>query len=167
MPLCDTNESAAANASPTGGLLRRRRATLALVLLAAVLAGCAEADPPADDAGSDDAGSEEVSGAPAWVREVHPAPGAETTGLPEVQVSHEVVGTREDVRLVIDGIDVTQYAGPGQGVLTYKPGDGDEPRAPVELSPGTHRAVVQRVLLPEFGETYKVLDSFGWQFTVQ
>lgn len=155
-------ETAALYSIPAGGALRGRWAAIALLLLAALLAGCADDDAPAEDVAS-----EEPGGLPGWIREVHPPPGAETTGVPEVQVSHEVVGTREDVRLVIDGIDVTQYAGPGQGVLTYKPGDGDDPRAPVDLGPGFHRAVVQRVLLPEFGETHEVLESFSWEFTVQ
>lgn len=162
MPLDNDEETADRNSIPTGGRLRGRWAATALLLVAALLAGCADDDAPAEDLAA-----EEPGGLPEWLREVHPPPGAETTGVPEVQVSHEVVGTREDVRLVIDGIDVTQYAGPGQGVLSYKPGDGDEPRAPVELAPGAHRAVVQRVLRPEFGEPHKVLESFGWQFTVQ
>lgn len=134
---------------------------LLLVLVAAGwLGGCTE-----DEVGEvDTTGSEETVQLPDWIERVHPDPGAEASPTPQVQVVHGVVGTREAVRLVVDGTDVTRYAEPRNGVVTYDP---NRPPAPVELGPGTHEASALRVSLDELGEQHEVLERFDWQFTVQ
>lgn len=102
---------------------------------------------------------------PDWIERVHPDPGAEASGTPQIQVVHGAVGVREGVRLLVDGTDVTEYVTTTRpGVLAYDP---NHPRAPVELDPGTHQASALRVRLDEFGEQHEVLDRFEWQFTLQ
>jgi len=42
----------------------------------------------------------------------------------------------------------------------------DEGRAPAELDPGTHAAMVELVDAAEYGEQPEVLDRFEWEFTL-
>ncbi len=129
---------------------------LRLVLLAALLGACgggtsgttlATLDPGAD--------------LPAWLRRVSPVPGASTAGATMVEVEHDLQGPDEDIRLLIDGVDVTTYASLEGGVLVYESGEG-----PVTLQPGRHRATAQRVSLPVQGAEPVVLESFTWAFSV-
>lgn len=111
-----------------------------------------------------DAWEQEVRGEqPEWVENVFPPPGSEAASVNKVEITHTAVAEKEGVRLVIDGVDVTAFSEPGRGRLTYEPAD---PRAPVELGPGLHRATAVRVELDEMGEPHEVVDRFGWTFTV-
>lgn len=96
---------------------------------------------------------------PDWVETVYPEPGA-TVAVPDaVEVDHAITSGDEDVRLIVDGTDVTTYAVLEAGKLRYESGDG-----PVVLGDGEHIAEVQRVTLPAEGVDYEVVDSFRWEF---
>lgn len=96
---------------------------------------------------------------PGWVETVYPEPGA-TVAVPDaVEVDHAITSGSEDVRLIVDGTDVTTYAVFDAGKLRYESGDG-----PVVLGDGDHVAEVQRVALPVEGIDYRVIDSFRWEF---
>ena len=101
------------------------------------------------------------SGPPAWVEDVIPGPGAVATVPDAVEVDHSITATDEDVRLIVDGVDVTTYAAFDAGKLRYESGAG-----PVELVSGDHTATVQRVLLRLDETDYRVLDSYSWEFRV-
>lgn len=106
-----------------------------------------------------DGGEEEATGMPDWVESVYPEPDA-TAAVPDaVEVDHTLQRVDEDVRLVVDGVDVTTYSAFEAGKIRYESGVG-----PVILGGRTHTAEVQRVELDEFGEEYEVLDSFSWEF---
>lgn len=106
-----------------------------------------------------DGGQEETTRIPDWVESVYPEPGA-TAAVPDaVEVDHTLQRVDEDVRLVIDGVDVTTYSAFDAGKIRYESGVG-----PVTLGGRTHTAEVQRVELDEFGQEYEVLDSFSWDF---
>ena len=158
-----------------------RRVLVALVVaLAATVAAC-NGDEPAED--PVDKGDTPAADLPDWIVEVHPAPGAEVTAIPAVQVDHEEVDPTREVRLSINDVDVTAYAAEtSPGLIEYDPEaelDPDiaaEAPAPVELEPGEHVAVVElyEVEPDKFKETgdpdYEVveqLDEFEWTFTIQ
>ncbi|MFP3915888.1 MAG: hypothetical protein ACLFWM_13500 [Actinomycetota bacterium] len=105
-----------------------------------------------------DSGSEQAS-MPEWVESVYPEAGT-TVAVPDaVEVDHTVQGIDEDVRLVIDDVDVATYASFEAGKVRYESGEG-----PVELGGRQHTAEVQRVELPHEGTDFRVIDSFRWQF---
>lgn len=127
------------------------RLSAVLMVLFGLLVGCTDPSDSASERSSDQP--------PSWVEEVYPEPGA-TVAIPDaVSVDHEITGPDEDVRLIVDGVDVTTYATFDAGVLRYESGDG-----PVVLGDGEHSAEVQRVTLPAVGADYTVLDSFRWEF---
>lgn len=96
---------------------------------------------------------------PAWLQSVYPEPGA-TAAVPDaVEANHSIQGPDQDIRLVVDGTDVTTYASFEAGKVRYESGVG-----PVVLGTGRHTAEVQLVELDEFGGEYRVLDSFSWDF---
>lgn len=96
---------------------------------------------------------------PAWVESVIPEPSAVATVPNTVEVNHAITATDEDVRLVIDGVDVTTYATFEAGKIQYEPSEG-----PVDLGTGTHTAEVQRVTRPVEGTDYRIIDSYTWEF---
>ena len=97
---------------------------------------------------------------PEWLESVYPAPGA-TISVPDaVEVEHNLVrGPDEDIRLVVDDVDVSTYAVFDAALMRYESGAG-----PVTLGTGEHTATVQRVLLLEEETQFEVVDSFTWQF---
>lgn len=134
---------------------------IALLLLALPLLAACGADNQAEPGSTEDL--------PDWLTRVYPAPGAETTATRSVQVEYPVTEGRE-VRLLIDGTDVTTYARVGGGLLEY---DVDQPVSPVELRPGSHTATVElyepSVESSESSETFdpserQLIDSFTWEF---
>jgi hypothetical protein len=127
----------------------------ACVLLAFLLTGC---NPEAQIADP-----RERPGLPGWLSRVYPEPGAEGS-VGEIQVDYQVSGPEQNVRLFVDGVDVTIYSTIQSGSLQY---DVAQEFAPVELDPGPHRAAVELVNEPEQGEAVKVLDRFEWQFEVR
>lgn len=110
---------------------------------------------------------------PEWVEKVYPAPGAETSATPAVEVNHNVVTSEREVRLSIDGVDVTTYADQhSPSLLEYDPGD-IESNPPLELEPGEHEATLElldvRPATEGDGTEYEVLDTldtFTWTFTI-
>ena len=100
-----------------------------------------------------------VDAMPSWVETVFPEPGAVVTAADAVEVDHNLTATDNDIRLIIDGVDVTTYAAFDAGKLRYESGVG-----PVVLEDGDHTAEVQRVVLAEEGTQFEVVDSFSWEF---
>lgn len=101
---------------------------------------------------------------PGWLSRVYPGPGAEGSVGQAMQVDYQVSGPEQNVRLFVDGVDVTTYAAIQPGELQY---EIDQGLAPVELDPGPHRAAVELVDEPEQGEAVEVLDRFEWQFEIR
>lgn len=147
---------------PAGSFRHRLSVLLALAVVGAALTGCGDGDeltvptaPPR----------------PSWIVSVEPRPNAESATFRRVEVKHEVLDDGENVRLFIDGTDVTAYAEFGRedniggpGLLVY---DFEQARDFVPLEPGPHTAKVERVRLPNLGEPHKVMDSYSWSFTIQ
>jgi hypothetical protein len=105
---------------------------------------------------------EPPDGVPEWIQGVVPEPSAVATVPDAVEVDHNLPeATDEEMRLIVDGVDVTTYAEFDAGKLRYESGDG-----PVVLSSGDHTAEVQRVLLPADQTEFRILDSFSWEFRV-
>ena len=142
--------------------------TLALVLLSLVLSACA--------AGADDADAEGAAASaelPDWIDKIYPPPDSETSATQAVQVNHNAIAADQQVRLIIDGTDVTSYAvATTPGLLEY---DVDQAAAPVELEPGEHTAVVElNRVTPGASEgvdsydadVHETIESFTWTFTV-
>lgn len=122
-----------------------------VVFFGYVLLGCT--DP--ETTGGDDVSDRQ----PDWVETVYPEPGA-TVAVPDaVEVDHALTSGDEDVRLIVNGTDVTTYAIFEAGKVRYESGDG-----PVVLGDGQHIAEVQRVTLRVEGVDYTVIDSFSWEF---
>ena len=120
-----------------------------IVLALIAVSGCATT-PAADDPGDQQ---------PPWVESVFPEPGAVVTAADAVEVDHNLTATDNDIRLIIDGVDVTTYAAFDAGKLRYESGVG-----PVVLEDGDHTAEVQRVVLAEDETQFEVVDSFEWEF---
>jgi len=99
---------------------------------------------------------------------VYPPPGAEAAPIAEIQVEHNVSAQDEQIRLSIDGTDVTVYSDVDTGELIYNLESG---RSPVEVGPGMHTATVERRRVPEdfdIGvDEVEVLGTFEWEFTIE
>lgn len=110
---------------------------------------------------------------PAWLDKLYPPPGSKTSVTQAVQVDHNAIAADQQVRLIIDGTDVTAYANAtSPGLLEY---DIDQAQAPIELKPGEHTAVVQLMrVTPGSSEgvdsydedVHQKVESFTWTFTV-
>ncbi len=110
---------------------------------------------------------------PTWIDKLYPPPGSETSATQAVQVDHNVVEADRQVRLIIDGADVTTYAtATSPGLLEY---DVDQAAAPIALEPGKHTATVQLMrVTPGSGEgvdsydpeIHETIDTYTWAFTV-
>lgn len=110
---------------------------------------------------------------PVWLDKLYPPPGSETSVTRAVQVDHGAIEADQQVRLIIDGTDVTSYSvATTPGLLEY---DIDQAQAPIELKPGEHTAVVQLTrVTPGSGEgvesfddeVHEPIESFTWTFTV-
>jgi hypothetical protein len=129
-----------------------RQISPVLLVCALLLVGCTE---PSDTTEGDDISTSQ----PVWVEAVYPEPGA-TVAVPDaVEVDHTITSGDEDVRLIVNGTDVTTYATFDAGKVRYESGDG-----PVVLGDGVHQAEVLRVTLPTEGVEFTVLDRFSWEF---
>lgn len=114
-----------------------------------------------------------IADLPEWLEKVYPPPGSETSATQAVQVDHTAIAADQQVRLIIDGTDVTAYAdATSPGLLEY---DIDQEDAPVDLQPGEHEATVELMRrTPGASEgvdsydpdVHKTIDSFSWTFTV-
>lgn len=112
--------------------------------------------------------SEPDEALPGWLERVYPPPGAEAAPIAEIEVEHNVTAQNEQIRLLIDGTDVTTYSDLDTGELVY---DVENDRVPVEIDVGRHHATVERRRVPEDFDVgvdeVEVLDTFEWEFTVQ
>lgn len=141
-------------------------------MLALLLGACA-------DDGADDiqavAEGEAASAAelPEWIEKLYPPPGSETAINQAVQVDHNVVDADQQVRLSIDGTDVTAYAiETSPGLLEY---DMEQSNSPVEIGPGEHEATVELFrVTPGASEgvdsydadVHEAIETYTWSFTV-
>lgn len=137
-------------------------ASLAALIAIGLLAGCGgeSAAPPA-------AGDP----LPSWLVSVKPEPEEESAALRRIEVDYVLQTDGQNVRLSVDGTDVTSYADFGReqnvggpGTLVY---DFEQGRQLVPLEPGEHTATVELVELEDLGEQPRVLDSYSWSFTIQ
>lgn len=156
--------------SAVTGWTRRVAAVLAAVLL--VVSGC---DDSAQDEDAVDT-AQATADLPAWLEAVEPRPGASVGPDNRVAIRYPRTEPPREIRLEIDGVDVTAVADLNQdalentdltqtvGELVYMP-DRLEVGAPVVLEPGEHsvRAVLVRT---EFGEQSVELDDFSWTFEI-
>jgi|SRR5665811_1395776 len=138
---------------------RRTMIVTGALLLVALATACV--GDPATSAESSEA-------LPEWLERVYPPPGAELASNAEIQVEHNLTAPDEQIRLSIDGTDVTVYSDLDNAELVYDMEDG---RSPVEVDPGTHTATVARTRVPEDfdieTDEVELLDTFQWEFTVQ
>lgn len=126
-------------------------AVLAVLMVAVGSTGCSSAQ--------SEPSSLPTTSVPNWVERVYPAPNS-TTAVPDgVEVRHRLQSPQDNVRLLVDGVDVTTYATFDAGKLRYESGAG-----PVVLTPGEHTATVEQVTQPENGSEFRVLDSYSWSF---
>ena len=110
---------------------------------------------------------------PEWIEKLYPPPGSETSINQAVQINHNITAADQQVRLSIDGTDVTAYATEtSPGLLEY---DIDQPNAPIELEPGEHEATVSLFdVTPGASEgvdsydadVHDPVESYSWSFTV-
>ena len=143
-----------------------------LVVLAMLLAGCAGDGADSVQAAADGDG-QAAAELPDWVEKLYPPPGSETSATQAIQVNHTAIAADQQVRLILDGTDVTAYANAtSPGLLEY---DIDQDAAPVDLAPGDHKATVELFqVTPGEGEgvdsydpdVHEPIDSFSWTFTV-
>jgi hypothetical protein len=157
----------------------RRAASIALIsLLVLVGAACGDDDESVGaPAATTSTEVPDTPGAmPEWLERVYPADGADAAER-AVEVDYNLLGPREELRVVIDGTDITaQMDGldrandsrtvfPSPGQLRYDPRAIATPL--VELQPGEHDAAVRLVRLDSFGENLEELDEYAWTFTLQ
>jgi hypothetical protein len=153
------------------------------VLAVALLLGACSGDDAAPSADPVTSGAAPIIGepaTPAWLERVHPEPDAQSAAERAVGVDTRTLEPTEELRLVIDGVDVTAQAlagepsgGAGGGAgptfndrLRYDPRDLTvEPLVP--LAPGEHRATVELRRRPGFGEATTLVDAYTWSFTIQ
>lgn len=159
---------------PTHGPPARRRACTVFVIVMAValaLPACGGEDE--ETAEGDHGTPVAVADAPEWIEKIYPPPDSETSVTRAVQVVHTAIQADRQVRLKINGADVTAYAlGSDPGYLVY---DMDDAAAPVQLTPGEHTAEVQLMRrTPGSGEgtesydpdVHEVIESYSWEFTI-
>lgn len=180
---------------PTSMTARSIRSLAILAVVISLAAACAPGDADAPD---EESGAEvtEAADLPAWLGRIYPRDDQVVATAADVQVEHDVLDPDEQIRLLVDEVDVTTYALEGRGELVYDrdrelppadqgAGGAEDPAedadeadgagveapvagGPVELSPGTHQATVQRLRVdPESGSVEETLDEFSWDFTVQ
>jgi hypothetical protein len=94
-----------------------------------------------------------TAGLPGWVVSLSPEPGSSSQANTVVEVRHTIDQPGHEVRLILDGVDVTAGALRGDGILTYEP-----------LASGPHTARIEHAWLPGAGADLETIDSFTWRF---
>lgn len=148
---------------------RRSTIVLLVVAVALTLSACGGDEEPEAAQGEPVA----VPDTPDWIEKIYPSPDSEASHTQSVQVVHTAIAADEQVRLLIDGTDVTSQAlGSEPGLLVY---DMDDVNGPVQLRPGDYTAEAQLFRrTPGSGEgtesfdpdVHEVIDSYSWEFTV-
>ena len=143
-----------------------------LVLLTLLLPACA-GDGAEDIQAVAEGEAASAAEFPEWIEKIYPPPESETAINQAVQINHNVIAADQQVRLSIDGTDVTAYATEtSPGLLEY---DIDQPNAPIELEPGEHEATVALFrVTPGASEgvdsydadVHEPIESYTWSFTV-
>ncbi len=146
----------------------------ATVLLTGAALACTP--PSSRDEGTVSSGTGLPADAPSWLESVSPAPGARLSGAAMVTVNTDFVTGNQEVRLEIDGVDVTELAvaqppsseqaevvTPNR--LVYDPREVTDP--PVVLDPGRHTATVRALDFAGFesGQS-RSKGTFTWTFEV-
>lgn len=154
--------------------MERTRFQSPMVIFAALLA---LASLPACGADGTDVepGAQSKQALPSWLVDVRPDPGVEDSTLKLVEVEHTVQTGGRDVRLIIDGVDVTAFADfgseeriTGPGHILFDPiNDPQAAETTVTLDAGEHTATAQLVELDEIGGQEQVVDSFTWTFSIK
>lgn len=114
---------------------------------------------------------------PDWIEQVRPTPDADTTGNKVVSVDQSVLQPQEQVRLEVDGVDVTDQVrhrplskgkvGPlAPARLQYDPSTVTDPL--VKLTPGEHSATAVLLRYPQGFEAGhpKTIDRYHWSFRI-
>ncbi|CAN5817085.1 hypothetical protein BH23ACT12_BH23ACT12_03150 [soil metagenome] len=137
-------------------------ASFAAMIAIALLAGC-----NADEATTPAAGE----ALPSWLVSVDPEPNEQSAVLRRIEVNYKLQTDGENVRLSVDGTDVTSYADFGREQNVGGPSslvyDFEQARELVSLEPGEHTATVDLVRLEDLGEQPQILDTYSWSFTIQ
>lgn len=151
---------------------RARTPVLAIVVFALALTGCF-GDGADDIQAVAEGDTNTVADYPEWIEKVYPPPDSELSVTQAVQVNHSAIAADQQVRLIIDGTDVTSYAvATAPGLLEY---DIDQEQAPVELSPGEHQATANLVRVTPGAsegvdsydpEVHETVETFSWTFNV-
>jgi hypothetical protein len=163
--------------------MRLRNHPIRLAAIAALMLLTAAACGDDDDAGSPGSSTTTAAEAPdtqgplpSWLDRVYPEDGAEAAER-AVEVDYGLLGPRQEIRVVIDGTDITaQMSGidrasdgktvfPSPGQLRYDPHEIARPL--VELDPGRHDVTARLVELDEFGGNLQDVDQYAWTFTIQ
>lgn len=125
------------------------------IVVASLLTGCttdSTVDAPTDGGQDDDQ--------PSWIDEVTPRPDASLAPGEGVSVRYQITDPDHEVRLIVDGVDVTAVSEAGPGFLRYDEADP----GPVQLAPGDHSAEARLVTREVAGVDVVTVDSFVWTF---
>lgn len=96
---------------------------------------------------------------PTWIDEVTPRPNAAYAPVEGVSVTYRPPGPDQEVRLIIDGVDVTADSLSGTDRLRY---DADSGIVPLDV--GTHTAEARLVIVAADGVDTIAVDSYTWTF---
>jgi len=99
---------------------------------------------------------------PQWVKSVYPEPGAQMSSVSAVEVEFDSPHPRRQVRLIVDGVDVTASADTDIGRFHYDPGQSGL----ITLESGEHTARVELVTLSDYGDQHTLIDQYEWAFTI-
>ncbi|MFN0090376.1 MAG: hypothetical protein ACKVWR_08940 [Acidimicrobiales bacterium] len=137
--------------------------------------------------GTDDAASSPPTSAadyshpslPGWIQRVQPAPDAQSASERAVEVGARTLGPLEELRLLIDGVDVTAQALPDDqqapipaetqrraaGCVTTR--ERSRPMRWSSSAPGPTRPPSNGAGPRAFGAPSELVDSYTWSFRIQ
>lgn len=97
---------------------------------------------------------------PVWINEITPRANATFSPTGGISVRYDLTDPDTEVRLIVDGVDVTAVSDGGPGLLRYV----DDAEGIVRLDAGRHTAEAQLVILATAGVDTVVIDSYTWEF---
>lgn len=109
-----------------------------------------------------DEGFEPAEPLPVWIDEITPRANATFSPIGGISVRYALTDPDTEVRLIVDGVDVTASSEGGPGLLRYE----DNAQGIVPLDAGMHTAEAQLVTLPTAGVDTIVIDSYSWAFRI-